>query len=70
MLFASSFPLLGKPLEMTQLMNSAIANVIVSILLGKRFDYEDPTFKRLVSLMNENMQLFGSPSVSVTDMFE
>uniref|UniRef100_A0A803YM35 CP2K6 protein n=1 Tax=Meleagris gallopavo TaxID=9103 RepID=A0A803YM35_MELGA len=59
----------GKPLEMTQLMNSAIANVIVSILLGKRFDYEDPTFKRLVSLMNENMQLFGSPSVSLYNMF-
>uniref|UniRef100_A0A669QZF9 Uncharacterized protein n=1 Tax=Phasianus colchicus TaxID=9054 RepID=A0A669QZF9_PHACC len=57
-----------KPLEMTQLMNSAIANVIVSILIGKRFDYEDPTFKRLVSLMDENMKLFGSPSVSVIDI--
>ncbi|XP_031467992.1 cytochrome P450 2K4-like, partial [Phasianus colchicus] len=59
----------GKPLEMTQLMNSAIANVIVSILIGKRFDYEDPTFKRLVSLMDENMKLFGSPSVSLYNMF-
>lgn len=65
MFFAPSFPLLGKPLEMTHLMNSAVANVIVSILLGKRFEYEDPTFKRLVSLINENMRLFGSPSVSV-----
>ncbi|XP_042748715.1 cytochrome P450 2K6-like [Lagopus leucura] len=59
----------GKPLEMTELMNSAIANVIVSVLLGKRFDYEDPTFKRLVSLMNENMKLFGSPSVSLYNTF-
>ncbi|XP_025004571.1 cytochrome P450 2AC1 isoform X2 [Gallus gallus] len=59
----------GKPLEMTHLMNSAVANVIVSILLGKRFEYEDPTFKRLVSLINENMRLFGSPSVSLYNMF-
>ncbi|XP_015715388.1 cytochrome P450 2K6-like [Coturnix japonica] len=59
----------GKPLEMTELLNSAVANVIVSVLLGKRFDYEDPTFKRLVSLMNENMRLFGSPSVSLYNMF-
>ncbi|XP_048791296.1 cytochrome P450 2K6-like isoform X3 [Lagopus muta] len=59
----------GKPLEMTELMNSAIANVIVSVLLGKRFDYEDPIFKRLVSLMNENMKLFGSPSVSLYNTF-
>ncbi|POI26631.1 hypothetical protein CIB84_009620 [Bambusicola thoracicus] len=59
----------GKPLEMTHLMNSAIANVIVSILLGKRFEYEDSTFKRLVSLMNENMRLFGSPSMSLYNMF-
>uniref|UniRef100_A0A8C9FXD6 Uncharacterized protein n=1 Tax=Pavo cristatus TaxID=9049 RepID=A0A8C9FXD6_PAVCR len=54
-----------KPFEMSLLMNSAVANVIVSILLGKRFDYEDPTFKRLLSLLNENIKLFGSPSVSV-----
>ncbi|XP_048791297.1 cytochrome P450 2K6-like isoform X2 [Lagopus muta] len=59
----------GKPLEMTELMNSAIANVIVSVLLGKRFDYEDPIFKRLVSLMNENVKLLGSPSVSLYNTF-
>lgn len=65
MLFAPPFPMLGKPLEMTLIMNAAVANVIVSILLGKRYDYEDPTFKRLLSLMNENIRLFGRPPVSV-----
>ncbi|KAM7118337.1 CP2K6 protein, partial [Ciconia maguari] len=59
----------GKPLEMTLMMNAAIANVIVSILLGKRYDYEDPTFKRLLSLVNENVRLFGTPSVSMYNMF-
>ncbi|NXJ13791.1 CP2K6 protein, partial [Odontophorus gujanensis] len=59
----------GKPFEMSQMMNAAITNVIVSILFGKRFDYEDPTFKRLMSLMNENMKLFGSPSMSLYNLF-
>eukprot|EP00075_Anas_platyrhynchos_P001016 XP_005014115.2 cytochrome P450 2K6 [Anas platyrhynchos] len=59
----------GKPLEMTLIMNAAVANVIVSILLGKRYDYEDPTFKRLLSLMYENIRLFGRPSVSLYNMF-
>ncbi|NXD80165.1 CP2K6 protein, partial [Halcyon senegalensis] len=59
----------GKPLEMTMMMNAAVANVIVSILLGKRYDYEDPTFKRLLSLVNENVRIFGSPSISMYNMF-
>ncbi|NXL12329.1 CP2K6 protein, partial [Mesembrinibis cayennensis] len=59
----------GKPLEMTLMMNAAIANVIVSILLGKRYDYEDPTFKRLLSLVNENIRIFGTPSVSMYNIF-
>ncbi|NXW65845.1 CP2K6 protein, partial [Eurystomus gularis] len=59
----------GKPFEMTLLMNAATANVIVSILLGKRYDYEDPTFKRLVSLVNKNVRLFGSPSVLIYNTF-
>ncbi|NXT84317.1 CP2K6 protein, partial [Zapornia atra] len=59
----------GKPLELTLMMNGAIANVIVSILFGKRFDYEDPTFKRLVSLVNQNVRIFGSLSVLMYNTF-
>ncbi|XP_010083859.1 PREDICTED: cytochrome P450 2C14-like, partial [Pterocles gutturalis] len=59
----------GKPLELTLMMNAAVANVIVSILLGKRYDYEDPTFKRLLTLINENVRIFGSPSISLYNMF-
>ncbi|KAM9297602.1 cytochrome P450 2K4-like [Morus bassanus] len=59
----------GKPLEMTLMMNAAVANVIVSILLGKRYDYEDPTFKRLLLLVNENVRIFGAPSVSIYNLF-
>ncbi|NXY71611.1 CP2K6 protein, partial [Glareola pratincola] len=59
----------GKPLEMTLMMNAAVANIIVSILLGKRYDYEDPTFKRLLTLVNENIRIFGSPSLMIYNMF-
>lgn len=50
-------------------MNAAVANIIVSILLGKRYEYEDPTFIRLLHLINENVTLFGSPSFTVISSF-
>ncbi|XP_015272809.1 PREDICTED: cytochrome P450 2K4-like [Gekko japonicus] len=59
----------GKPFETTVIMNAAVANVIVFILLGKRYDYEDPTFVRLLNLVNENIRLAGSPSVTLFNMF-
>ncbi|KAL8173116.1 UNVERIFIED_CONTAM: hypothetical protein K2H54_040229 [Gekko kuhli] len=33
----------GKPFETTTIMNAAVANIIVFILLCKRYQYEDPT---------------------------
>ncbi|XP_077171095.1 cytochrome P450 2K6-like isoform X2 [Paroedura picta] len=59
----------GKPFETTVIMNAAVANIIVSILLGKRYEYEDPTFVRLLKLVNENIRLAGSPSVTLYNMF-
>ncbi|XP_060086934.1 cytochrome P450 2K6-like [Heteronotia binoei] len=59
----------GKPFETTMIMNSAVANIIVTILLGKRFEYEDQTFIRLLNLMNENIRLMGQPSVMLYNMF-
>ncbi|XP_077187149.1 cytochrome P450 2K4-like [Paroedura picta] len=59
----------GKPFENTKIMNAAVANIIVSILLAKRFEYDDPTFLRLLSLINENVQLAASPSVQLYNMF-
>uniref|UniRef100_A0A670HV85 Uncharacterized protein n=1 Tax=Podarcis muralis TaxID=64176 RepID=A0A670HV85_PODMU len=59
----------GSPFETTSIMNAAVANIIVSILLDKRFDYEDSTYIRLLKLINENIRLFGSPSVTLYNMF-
>ncbi|XP_033001243.1 cytochrome P450 2K6-like [Lacerta agilis] len=58
----------GNPFETTTIMNAAVANIIVAILLDKRFDYEDPTYIRLLKLVNENVQLRSS-SVTLYNMF-
>ncbi|XP_077187146.1 cytochrome P450 2K4-like isoform X2 [Paroedura picta] len=59
----------GKPFENTEIMNTAVSNIIVSILLAKRFEYDDPTFLRLLSMLSENGRLAGSPSVQLYNVF-
>ncbi|XP_030411097.1 cytochrome P450 2K4-like [Gopherus evgoodei] len=59
----------GKPFDIATIMNAAVANIIVSILLGERFDYKNPIFLRLLSLINENVRLIGSPSITLYNMF-
>ncbi|XP_059584759.1 cytochrome P450 2K6-like isoform X3 [Alligator mississippiensis] len=59
----------GKPIDLTMIMNAAVANVIVSILLGERFGYEDPRFTRLLHLINETIKLAGTPSVMIYNLF-
>lgn len=56
----------GKPFNNYTIINAAIANIIVSILLSRRFEYEDPTIQKLMSLVNENIKLLGSPRVRVS----
>ncbi|XP_063173324.1 cytochrome P450 2K1-like isoform X1 [Candoia aspera] len=59
----------GKPFEITTIMTAAVSNIIVSILLGKRYDYEDATFLRLLKLMRENVRLAATPVVLFYNMF-
>ncbi|XP_044147868.1 cytochrome P450 2K1-like [Bufo gargarizans] len=59
----------GKPFNNLKNLNSAVANIIVAILLSQRFDYEDPTILKLVDLINENIRLFGSPLVRLVNSF-
>ncbi|KAL8173141.1 UNVERIFIED_CONTAM: hypothetical protein K2H54_040595 [Gekko kuhli] len=59
----------GKPFETTKILNAVAANIIVSILLGKRYEYKDPTYIRLLNLFYEMIQLLESPSVVLYNMF-
>ncbi|KAM8953690.1 cytochrome P450 2K4-like isoform 2-T2 [Pelodytes ibericus] len=53
----------GKPFNSGIIINTAVANIIVSILLGHRFDYNNPTLLKLMKLINENIRIAGSPMV-------
>ncbi|XP_038197304.2 cytochrome P450 2K6-like [Arvicola amphibius] len=59
----------GKPFEIKRVLNASVANVIVSVLFGKRFDYQDPQFLRLLTLIGENVKLLGSPRIVLFNMF-
>ncbi|KAM3930501.1 cytochrome P450 2K1-like [Leptodactylus fuscus] len=59
----------GKPFDNGMILNAAVANIIVAILLGHRMDYDDPQFRRLLHLTNENIRLLATPMVSLVNMF-
>ncbi|KFU95101.1 Cytochrome P450 2K1, partial [Chaetura pelagica] len=59
----------GKPFDASKIINAAVANIIVSILLGKRFDYKDFRFVRLLQLTSESVRLAGKPLVTMYNMF-
>ncbi|XP_066452098.1 cytochrome P450 2C5-like [Eleutherodactylus coqui] len=51
----------GEPFDNLMIINAAVANIIVSILLSHRFAYEDPTLVKLLKIINENVKLIGGP---------
>ncbi|KAG8445795.1 hypothetical protein GDO86_010544 [Hymenochirus boettgeri] len=53
----------GKAFLNTIVISAAVANIIVSILIGHRFDNRNPKFLRLVELIKDILRLLGSPSV-------
>ncbi|CAH2245834.1 cytochrome P450 2K1-like [Pelobates cultripes] len=59
----------GKSIDNTVTIISAIANIIVSIVLGHRMEYDDTAFLKLMSLTVENIKLVGSPMISLYNLF-
>ncbi|XP_040204234.1 cytochrome P450 2K4-like [Rana temporaria] len=59
----------GKPFDNQTIINAAVANIIVSILLSHRFEYEDPILQKLMTLVNENVKLIGAPIVKLYNSF-
>ncbi|XP_078518814.1 cytochrome P450 2K6-like [Lissotriton helveticus] len=59
----------GKPFDTRIILNSAVSNVICSIIFGKRFEYEDPTFLTLIHLIGENFRLLGAPQVQLYNYY-
>ncbi|PIO35721.1 Cytochrome P450 2K1 [Aquarana catesbeiana] len=59
----------GKPFDNLTIINAAVANIIISILLSRRFEYEDPTLQKLMNIANENLKLVGSPLIRLYNSF-
>lgn len=49
----SPSPFLGRPFDLRFLVNNAVCNVICTTVYGKRFNYGDETFKKLLHLFEE-----------------
>ncbi|KAL6095523.1 uncharacterized protein ACO6RY_09432 [Pungitius sinensis] len=58
-----------EPFDTTQPMNYAVSNIICSIVYGSRFEYDDPQFTSLVDRTNRTIQLVGSPSIQLYNLF-
>ena len=61
--------LAGKPLEVKTLTNASVANINVSVLLGKGFDYQNTPFLRLLTLIDQSVKLIVSPPTAVPVSF-
>nr|XP_019963410.1 PREDICTED: cytochrome P450 2K1-like [Paralichthys olivaceus] len=59
----------GEAFDTTQPMNCAVSNIICSMVYGSRFEYDDPEFISLVDRTNRNIQLAGSPSIQIYNLF-
>ncbi|XP_068100626.1 cytochrome P450 2K1-like [Hyperolius riggenbachi] len=59
----------GKPFDTEIIMGNAVCNVISSIIFGKRFEYEDPAFQKLLKTMADNERLSGSPKLLLYNYF-
>ncbi|XP_077147730.1 cytochrome P450 2C23-like [Ranitomeya variabilis] len=59
----------GKPFDNQFIMNTAVANIIVSILLDQRFEYDDPTALKLISLINENITIIETTMVKLFNSY-
>ncbi|XP_069590383.1 cytochrome P450 2K1-like [Ranitomeya imitator] len=59
----------GKPFNNHLLINSAVSNVICSIIYGKRFEYDDPTFEKLIKMLDDNAKLTGTPKALLYNFY-
>ncbi|ELV12193.1 Cytochrome P450 2B6 [Tupaia chinensis] len=59
----------GALLDTTFYFQSITANIICSIVFGKRFDYKDPEFLRILDLFYQSFALISSFSSQVFELF-
>nr|XP_055196123.1 cytochrome P450 2W1 [Nyctereutes procyonoides] len=58
----------GQPFPLA-LLGWAPSNITFTLLFGQRFDYQDPVFVSLLSLIDEVMVLLGTPSLQLFNIY-
>lgn len=56
----------GKSFDPTYLVTNAVSNVICLVVLGRRFEYDDPEFKQLLEWVNG---IFANPAATMICMY-
>ncbi|XP_069584384.1 cytochrome P450 2C23-like [Ranitomeya imitator] len=59
----------GKPFNNQTIINAAMANIIVCILRGHRFEYDDPTILKLMNLVNDTVKIMESKMVRLYNSY-
>ncbi|XP_072331406.1 cytochrome P450 2K1-like [Scyliorhinus torazame] len=59
----------GQPFETAQIVNSAVSNIICSIIFGHRFDYEDELFISLTTMLDEMARLGGTAPIHLYNAY-
>ncbi|XP_033643980.1 cytochrome P450 2J6-like isoform X1 [Asterias rubens] len=53
----------GKRINPSHMIENAVSNIICSVVFGRRFEYTDKRFQRLLSILNEMFELIGAGGV-------
>jgi len=59
----------GRAFDVKQLTTSCVANVILSMLFGRRFEHYDPAFLRILSCFENLFLIVGTSVVNIFVMF-
>ncbi|XP_044145806.1 cytochrome P450 2K6-like [Bufo gargarizans] len=59
----------GKSFNNHAIINAAVANIIVSLLMDHRFDYNDPTILKLIGLVNNTVKVLESRMVRLYNSY-
>ncbi|XP_029005207.1 cytochrome P450 2J2-like [Betta splendens] len=59
----------GRPFNPHYTITSAVSNVICCVVFGHRFEYSDPTYRKILKLDNEAIMLAGSARTQLYDAF-
>ncbi|XP_041862612.1 cytochrome P450 2J2-like isoform X4 [Melanotaenia boesemani] len=59
----------GRPFNPHYTITNAVSNIIASVVFGHRFEYSDPTFRKILEMDNEAVYLSGLAQTQLFDAF-